>query len=343
MNRRDFLTRIPKAAAALTLASCGQRPPGTREVMTVRGRIPAHAMGFTLPHEHLLVNFQPYEEQQRSPVAYDREEAADVARPHLRRLHDLGGRTLVDATPPFLGRDPLLLRDLSGETGVHIVTATGNYAARGGQHLPPYVGTDSDTALASRWIAEWTDGIAGSGVRPGFIKLGTGAGPLTEVERKLLRAGAAAHLETGLTIGTHTGAAASAIEQLSILEGAGVHPSAWVWIHAQSEKDLAHHVAAARRGAWISFDGVAPDSAAAHVSMVSALRAAGLLRRVLVSHDAGWYHVGEPGGGRFRPFDTVITAFIPALRAAGFDDAEVQTLFVDNPAEAFSIAVRRAR
>jgi len=72
-------------------------------------------------------------------------------------------------------------------------------------------------------------------------------------------------------------------------------------------------------------------------------RIGGLLHRVLVSRDASWYHVGQPQGGAFRPLETVFTAFIPAARAAGFSDAEIHTLFIDNPAAAFSISVRTTR
>jgi phosphotriesterase-related protein len=72
------------------------------------------------------------------------------------------------------------------------------------------------------------------------------------------------------------------------------------------------------------------------------MRARGLLNRVLVSHDAGWYTAGEPRGGRFRAFDTVFTEFIPALRSAGFNESEIARIFVQNPAEAFAIRKRPA-
>jgi phosphotriesterase-related protein len=39
----------------------------------------------------------------------------------------------------------------------------------------------------------------------------------------------------------------------------------------------------------------------------------------------------------------VFTEFIPAIRAAGFTEADIRTLFVDNPAKAFSISVRTMR
>lgn len=45
-------------------------------------------------------------------------------------------------------------------------------------------------------------------------------------------------------------------EQLGILQNEGVHPSAWVWTHAQNESDNNAHEEAARAGAWIAFDGV---------------------------------------------------------------------------------------
>jgi predicted metal-dependent phosphotriesterase family hydrolase len=57
---------------------------------------------------------------------------------------------------------------------------------------------------------------------------------------------------------------------------------------------------------------------------------------VLVSHDAGWYRVGEPGGGKFRPFDTLFTSFVPALKGAGVTESEVRQLLVDNPRRALT-------
>ena len=73
-----------------------------------------------------------------------------------------------------------------------------------------------------------------------------------------------------------------------------------------------------------------------HVELVCALREKGRLDRVLLSHDAGWYHVGEPGGGDFRGFDTLFTAFVPALKAAGLTEADIRQLLVDNPRRALT-------
>jgi phosphotriesterase-related protein len=311
--------------------------------MTVRGRIKARDMGITLTHEHALASFQPYNEWARQPLTYDRNEVVDRVLPYLTRIYSLGCRTFVDATAVGVGRDPVLLQQLAEKSGLHILTVTGNYAAIGYKQLPPHVFTDSPEALAQRWIKEWNEGIDGTNIRPGFIKLGFNGGPLSKVEQTLIRAGAIAHRETGLTIGAHTGPAVAAFEELAILEAAGVHPSAWVWIHAQNERDNTRHRDAARRGAWISLDGVAPDTLSTHIEMITYLRDQNLLNRVLVSHDAGWYSVGKPQGGTIRPFDTVFTELIPALRTKSFTDAEINTLFVENPANAFAIEVRTTR
>ena len=120
----------------------------------------------------------------------------------------------------------------------------------------------------------------------------------------------------------------------------GVHASAWIWVHAQSETDSEFHVRAAEQGAWLEFDGVSPKSVGRHVELVSEMKKHGFLDQVMISHDAGWYRPGEPGGGAFRAFDTLFTDFLPALKKAGLTDPEIQKLTVENPQRAYTIGVR---
>lgn len=348
MHRRQAVQGIVGAAAALLVGGRANarimwddHAPASL-VMTVEGPVSAANLGVTLAHEHILANFQTYAEWSKSPMPYDRDEVVKVVLPRLLSLKALGCRTFVDATAAYLGRDPILLRRLSRESGLNILTVTGNYAAFDNTHLPPWVFTDTAEALAQRWIKETKNGIDGTGVLPGFIKLGFNGGPLSEVERKLIRAGALAHKATGLTIGAHTGPAVSAFEQLAVLEKEGVHPSAWIWIHAQNEPDVTRHIAAAQRGAWVEFDGIDAKSMDLHVGLVTRMRDEGLLNRVLVSQDAGWYNVGQAGGGQARSYELVFTQFLPALRAKGFTPAEIDTLMVANPARAFAIRRRIA-
>jgi len=349
MRRREFVTSVVASTASAWLAGCSlrragagtpSRPVPAGRIMTVQGWIDARDMGVTLPHEHMLASFQPYDEWTRQPIPYDADEVVRVVLPRLQRVRALGCRTFVDATAVGLGRDPVVLRRLAEASGLHVLTTTGAYAARELVHLPPYVRTDTVEALADRWVEEWTGGIEHTGVRPGFIKLGFNGRALSDVERRMIRAAALTHKRTGLTIGAHTGPAVAAFEQLDALEREQVHPSAWIWIHAQNEPSSASHIAAARRGAWVEFDGIDASSLDRHVDCVTRLRDAGLLDHVLVSQDAGWYQVGTPGGGTFRSYETIFRSFLPALRARGFDDAEIDLLMRRNPAAAFTVSVR---
>ncbi|MDG3007931.1 phosphotriesterase family protein [Paludisphaera mucosa] len=340
MTRRDAL----RAGGAGMLLATASRSPAQAvaegRVMTVLGPIAPEDMGVTLPHEHVLVDFVGADAA--SPDRYKADEVFAVALPYLKRIHEQGVRTFVECTPAFLARDPALLRRLSEASGLHVLTNTGYYAASGGKFLPGHARTESADALAARWLAEWRDGIGGTGIRPGFQKIGVDGGPLPEVGVKLVRAAARVHLASGLTIAAHTGDGRAAMQELDVLREEGVDPSAFIWVHANAEPDPALHAEAASRGAWVEFDGVGPGSVDRHVELVAAMKGKGRLGRVLLSHDAGWYHVGEPGGGEFRPFDTLWKDLVPALRKAGLSEADVRTLTVDNPRAAFTIRVRRA-
>jgi len=307
--------------------------------MTVTGLLGADQLGTTLPHEHVLVDFIGAEKVSRD--RYNRDEVFAVVLPHLERAKQAGCQTLVECTPAYLGRDPVLLKRLAEASGLHMLTNTGYYGARDGKHLPEHAHQESADRLAKRWLDEWKSGLESSGVRPGFVKIGVDNGPLSEVNQKLVRAAAQTHLESGLTIACHTGDGAAAMHEMRILQEEGVDPSAWIWVHAQRERDQELHRQAAERGGWVEFDGVGPKTIDRHVELVRKMKQHGLLDRVLLSHDAGWYSVGQPRGGRFRPYTTLFEQFLPALKKAGFDDDEVHRLLVTNPAEAFALRVRR--
>ena len=340
MNRRHFLQSM--AALTTGVAASGFVPPrgGTDSIMTVRGRIAPRDMGLTLPHEHVLVDFTGAEDVR--PPRYDRDRVFEVVLPHLQEVYRLGGRTMAECTPAYLARDPALLQRLSRASGLHLLTNTGYYGARSDQHVPQHAFSDTTDALAARWISEWRKGIGDTDIRPGFIKIGVDGGTLSDIDRKLIRAAARTHRATGLTIAAHTGPAVPAFEQLEVLAEEKVHPSAWIWVHAQGEQDATRHVEAARHGAWVEFDGIHPDGIGRYVELVRTMKQHGLLDRVLISQDAGWYHVGEPGGGSFRPYTTLMTSFLPRLKEAGFTNAELHRLVVSNPARAFTVRRRTA-
>jgi phosphotriesterase-related protein len=348
MDRRDFLKigvlaaglgRTGRAAFAAEDAAAGDASrEASGRVMTVTGPVAADQLGRTLPHEHVLVDFIGADQVSRD--RYNADEVFETVLPHLRQLRAAGCETLVECTPAYLGRAPALLKQLSEASGVRLLTNTGYYGAAQGKFLPEHARRETADQLSGRWLREWEQGIDGTGIRPGFIKIGVDGGPLADVNQNLVRAAARTHLKSGLTIACHTGNGAAAMEELAILREEGVDPAAWVWVHAQTELDTNLHVRAAEQGGWVEFDGVGPETLDRHIELVKGMNERGLLGRVLISHDAGWYWVGEPNGGKFRPYTLLFEQFIPRLEAAGFNAGQIQQLLVANPAEAFAIRIR---
>jgi len=71
---------------------------------------------------------------------------------------------------------------------------------------------------------------------------------------------------------------------------------------------------AAKQGAWIEFDAIndsVPGNIEEHVAFVKYMKDNGFLNQVLISQDAGWYHVGEPNGGNFRGFTDCLRSLFP--------------------------------
>ncbi len=310
--------------------------------MGVRGWLTRRQMGFVLPHEHVMVDFVGAD--QIGPGRYHAEEVFQLALPKLLAIKQKGGNTFIDCTPNYIGRDVALLQRLAQASGLNIITNTGYYGAAGQKFLPPQVFTETAEQLAARWVREWEEGIDGTGIRPGFMKIGADDGPLTEAQQKTVRAAALAHRQTGLTIGMHCGKGV-AQEALQIIQGLGVAPSAYIWIHAQNEPRRELHLAAARSGAWVEFDGMHPayqaiDAQEQHLNFLLDMKREKLLHRALISQDSGWYNVGEAQGGKFAGYTDLFDHFLPLLRQNGFSQKELDRLFIQQPFQAFAVRKR---
>jgi phosphotriesterase-related protein len=75
---------------------------------------------------------------------------------------------------------------------------------------------------------------------------------------------------------------------------------------------------------------------------LSFLKAEKCLHRTLISHDAGWYDPGKPGGGEFKGYTALFTKLIPALKQKAFTENEINQLIKTNPKNAFTISIKRS-
>jgi phosphotriesterase-related protein len=332
MKRRDLLK-----AAALALGSVRESRAAAdtnRQINTVLGPIPPSDLGPTLTHEHVLVDIVGA--GRIASGRYDGGEVFSIVLPHLKQLRSQGCRTFVDCTPAYLGRDPALLARLAQSSGLHILTNTGFYGAAGGKYVPEFAFSATAEDLAARWTGEFEAGIPPTGIRPALIKIGVDAGPLSKMNGKLVSAAALTHLRTGMVIASHTGDGLAAMAQMNLLKSHGVSPAAFIWVHAQDEKDRSFHRKAAEAGAWIGFDGISSQTVDQNIDLIRETRRAGYLGRVLISQDVVGFHVGEEQGGYCPGYTFLFSGFLPQLRKSGLDEAETRMLTIENPRRALT-------
>jgi phosphotriesterase-related protein len=308
-------------------------------VRTVRGDVPVESLGLMLPHEHLFVDLRG--PQVGGYAQADPETVVGVVKPHLDSAFTAGVTALVDCGTIGVGRNVAVLKRLAEVTPIHLVAPTGVYKEG---FIPVEMDGLSAQALAEHWTADILDGMDGTDVRAGFIKIALSDSGPTALEERSLKAAALASQRTGAVVGSHTIGGAAARRELDILESAGLDLRQFIWIHAHTETDPAVHLEAARRGAWIEFDAIGavswfPDQERL-VDFTCALLDAGCGGQILLSHDAGWYEPGQPGGlpaEGYRGYTALIETFIPALRRRGADDATIHQLTATNPAQAFAL------
>lgn len=296
--------------------------------MTVQGAVDVTELGFTLPHEHIMfdssvwvaepadpwkleiskrpVTMESVGELRRDPMICRDNlvlEDEDVALRELGMFRGAGGSTVVDVSSLGLRGDVERIRRLSERSGLNIIVATGCYVA---QSLPPHIARMDVDQLTEWMVSELTVGIDGTGIRAGIIgELGVSEGGLESVEEKVLRAAAAAQVQTGAPITIHNAIPheRQGFKVLHVLEAGGADLSRVVMGHmTQSVPDSAYHRAIADTGAVLEFDRFGAElyndswggknyceqRDAEVVVEIADLIGKGYGDRILMSHDVGF-------------------------------------------------------
>ncbi|WP_244930949.1 hypothetical protein [Nocardioides sp. W7] len=317
---------------------------GAGEVQTFGGPVAAAELGTTLVHEHVFVG-NPELDLDLPPLEWDEARAIEEAVAGLERLWELGVRTIVDLTVLGLGRDVARVARVAARTRVRLVASTGYYTA---SVLPSYFSTHGPgrlvggpDPLVDLFVRDLTEGIAGTGIRAGMLKVVTDAPGLTPDVRRVIAAAAEAHLRTGVPITTHTHAPSrNGRDQLALLTGLGVAPGRLVIGHCGDSQDLDYLRELMDAGATIGMDRfgmehVLPDEA--RVATVLALLREGYADRMVLSHDAAFFSRVTPPSWRaaYAPhwrMDDIPTRIVPWLLAGGATEADLHQLLVLNPA-----------
>ena len=152
-------------------------------VNTVLGPINASDMGKTLMHEHLIFGYYGWQHDPLHP--FSRDAALEKLVQNMAELKKSGIDTLVDVTPPFMGRDLHFMREVSRRSGVNVIACTGFYTRQAGG-LPNYFASWTPDEIAELMLLELTKGMDGTDIKAGAIKVATEEGGLSDLERKVL-------------------------------------------------------------------------------------------------------------------------------------------------------------
>jgi phosphotriesterase-related protein len=248
----------------------------------------------------------------------------DLMSAEVAKVKDAGIACIVDAGHPDSGRDVEFLRQVSMKSGVPVVVGGGFYTQ---PWYPKEISTMSEDQVVNALIKQADDDVLGA-----FGEIGSWD-EITKDERKVFRAVGRAHVATNIPIFTHTGIPGkSALEQLDILEDAGVNPNRVVIGHLGNlvDTNVYVHKTICRRGAYVGFDRQGNNDTQ-QIPMVMSLIEAGFADHLMFSADAS------------SGYSKTMTVFIPKLKAAGATDQVLHGIMVDNPRRFLAFVPKRPR
>jgi phosphotriesterase-related protein len=231
---------------------------------------------------------------------------------------------IVDGGHTDMGRDINFLRQVAMKSGVPIVAGGGFYNQ---PFYPKEISTMSEEEIVKALIRQADDETLGA-----FGEIGSWD-EITADERKVFRAVGKAHVATNLPIFTHTGIPGkSALEQLDLLEDAGVKPEHVVIGHLGNlvDSNVYVHKQICKRGAFVGFDRQGVNDAQ-QVPMVMTLIEAGYADHLMFSSDAS------------SGYAKTMTVFVPKVKAAGATDEIIHKITVDNPRRFLAFIPKRSR
>lgn len=338
-------------------------------VQTVLGPIAPGEMGFTLSHEHIFWDLSFYKpaDQEGADVSDPRKQSIcmenlgalkyhlweyednlvqydmDVAIKELRWFKKAGGGTICDNTS-FIPRDPRKLREVSRQTGVHVVLGTGTYLER---TLTAEVKAMDPDQMAELFIKEICQGVDDTGIRCGFIgEIGVDGG-MPEQSVRSLSAAAKAQKATGASILIHQpGTEHRAEEIFKVITSNGGQLDRTVMCHCDPllpDHDYIDFMA--KSGAYISFDFFGLE-AVLDMSLwlptdrerILAIREQierGNLNRIVVSHDTAYKSMLRQYGG--FGYAHLQSNIVPMMLKMGYEQQWIDQITRYNPQEIFAL------
>ena len=311
-------------------------------INSVLGPMDTANLGVTLSHEHVLVSSAGI--QYVYPEFIDRDGTIASGVADLKEAHGEGLRTIIDVTTMDLGRDIRLLEQVSRDSGVNIICATGIW-----RDIPRAFGAADPDMIAPLFIREIEEGIEGSGIKAAIIKVANDMGGVTPEGEIILRAAARAQKATGVPISTHTYAPERVGEQqVAIFEDEGVDLNKVYVGHSNDTTDINYLIGLLKKGVWIGLDrypgGAMPGTPdwRGRTDTAKKLIDAGFGHRIMLGHD--WSVTltiaskqAQEARRTYNPdsYLFIIRNVLPRLKELGASQADIDKIMVDNPRRFF--------
>lgn len=326
------------------------------KVMTVAGPIDPSALGQTLSHEHIFIDFSAPPPMVppvtgvsvlKTPQPVGRAGGLtdfDELLAEINEFKKIGGGTIVDVTNFGLTRDPEALLRVSKASGLNVVMGAGWYQKA--LH-PPDMAERTIEELTAIVVRDVTVGAQGTSIRSGIIgEVGVNGKPLEANELKSVRASARAARITGAPIMLHSFATNDEMMTvLDVIASEGVELTRVVMGHTGG-KEMEYMKRLFQRGVFVEWDymGQAPLPPAADAQRIESIAAiinAGYVDHVLLAHDVCTKaQLKKNGGGGYTYISNVI---LPGLKAKGISDETLRRIMVDNPRRALTFVTPQAR
>ena len=311
-------------------------------IQSVLGPIDSSDLGFTLSHEHVVVNSAGI--PHIYPEFIRREESITEGIKQLREAKNEGLSSIIDVSTIDLGRDIRLIEQVSRESGINIICATGTW-----RDIPRAFWNATPDSVAKLYKREIEVGIEDTGIKAGIIKVANDVGGVTREGEVILRAAARTQKATGIPISTHTWAPDRVGEQqVRIFEDEGVDLNRVYIGHSNDTTDTFYLEGLMDKGVWLGLDrypgGRSPGTPDWEGRTETAMKliSDGYGKRIMLGHD--WSVTlsidskeGQDTRKKSNPdgYLFITRKVLPRLREMGASQEQLDDLMINNPRRFF--------
>jgi phosphotriesterase-related protein len=260
----------------------------------------------------------------------------------LKQIREAGIKTIMDDTTPDLGRDVSFLAEVAQRSGINILCCTGWWLT-----VPTVFGTLTVDQLASLFVRDIEQGIAGTGIRPAVLKAAADMQGVTPELEKIHRAIARAHRKTGLPIVLHSFSPGQVgRQQIAILKEEGVNPGRIKFDHSNDTTDVEYLLSLLQEGSYLGLDRYPGrnTTSLARTRTLKALIDAGYAGHLCLSHDRTVLGIqgdltlaADRERRKLNPYGYLYikNVVLPQLKEMGVADAVVNNLCIEGPRNFF--------